>query len=110
MLVLYIKCLYVCIEQKYSNTKQMYYKMEQETIPKNDYAFIDAYNELSRKNQKKLREKLISELNIKRGSFYYRAKGVVPTHPEFLIIKQTFADYGIDKVFGYERKADTPTT
>lgn len=83
--------------------------MEQETIPKNDYAFMDAYNELNRKNQRELRKKLITELHIKRGSFYYRAKGVVPTHPEFLVIKQAFADYGIDKVFDYERKADSPT-
>lgn len=87
----------------------MYYKMKQETIPKNGYEFTEAYNELSRANQRLLRERLITELDIKRGSFYNRLKGVIPSHPEFLIIKQAFAEYGIEKVFAYERDSDSTT-
>lgn len=84
--------------------------MKQETIPRNGYGFKRAYNELSRANQKLLREKLIIELHIKRCSFYYRMKGVIPSHPEFLIIKHAFGGYGIEKVFDYERDSDTETT
>lgn len=84
--------------------------MEYETIPKNGYKFTEAYNELSRTNQRLLRSRLITALRIGRCSFYNRMKGVTPTHPEFLIIKQVFAEYGIVKVFEYEREADIQTT
>lgn len=83
--------------------------MKQETIPKNGYEFTEAYNELSRANQRLLRERLVTELNIKIGSFYHRMKGVIPSHPEFLIIKQAFAEYGVEKVFAYERDIDSTT-
>lgn len=110
MLVYYNKCLYVCTEQINSNSEQMYYKMANETIPKNGYNFKDAYDELSRKNQRILREKLCNELHINRCSFYYRVRGVIPTYPEYLLIKQAFAEAGIEKVFKYEREADIPAT
>lgn len=84
--------------------------MKQKPIPKNGYEFTEAYNELSRANQRLLRDKIINELKIRRGSFYNRMKGVVPSHPEFLIIKQVFAELGIQNVYAYERQTDEKGT
>lgn len=99
--------MYVCIEQNSINIKQMYYKMKQETIPKSGYNFTEAYNALSRANQRLLRDKITEKLKIGRCSFYNRMKGVVPAYPDFLIIKDAFSEFGINKVFSYENETES---
>lgn len=77
--------------------------MEQKPIPKNGYAFRVSYDELSRANQRLLREEIMARLRIKRETFYLRMKGIIPLQPDFLIIKEIFERYNIKKVFDYER-------
>lgn len=76
---------------------------KQKTIPKNEYAFREAYDCLPRKKQQVLRNNLSMRLGISRESFYCRMKGIIPLYPEFLIIKEEFQKMGIEKVFAYER-------
>lgn len=76
---------------------------KQKTIPKNEYAFREAYDCLPRKKQQLLRSNLSMRLGISRESFYSRMKGIIPLYPEFLIIKEEFQKMGIEKVFAYER-------
>lgn len=80
--------------------------MKQKTIPKNGYAFRKAYDSLPRHEQKELRNSLIVKLGINRVTFYNRMKGVIPTHPEYLIIKEVFEQFGINNAFENERSAD----
>lgn len=82
----------------------MYRIMKQKTIPKKGYSFREAYDALSRADQRILRNNLMERLEIERCTFYHRMKGVEPTHVEYEIIKEVFREFGIDLVFAYERE------
>ena len=77
---------------------------KQKTIPKKGYAFRKAYDNLSRSEQRTLRNSLMKRLQIERCTFYHRMKGVEPTHREHEIIKDEFKKLGIEIVFEYERE------
>lgn len=81
--------------------------MKQETIPKKSYGFRVAYDSLPRVAQKEVRDGIMIRLVISRGAFYHRMKGVIPSHPEFIIIKEEFEKYHILNVFDYERIDET---
>lgn len=81
----------------------MYHIMKQKTIPKKGYSFRKAYDNLSRADQRILRNKLMKKLQIERCTFYNRMKGVEPSHAEHEIIKTVFREFGIEIVFEYER-------
>lgn len=81
----------------------MYVIMKQKSITKNGYSFRAAYDSLGRDKQRYVLSEICKVLEINRFSFYHRMKGVIPSHPDYLSIKEIFKSCGIDKVFDYER-------
>lgn len=82
----------------------MYMENVKNTIAKMNYSFKAAYALLSREEQKKVREDIMTRLKLKsRTSFQTKKAGSTYLHAwEADIIRDIFKQYGKDKVFDYE--------
>lgn len=71
---------------------------------KTNFSFRKGWNQLTVEQSRKVRDKIISALNLKyRTSFYYRLNGnCEPTVSEAKAIEKIFKSYGIKDIWGNE--------
>lgn len=83
---------------------QMYMENVKNTIAKMNYSFKAAYALLSRDDQKKVREDIMTRLKLRsRTSFQTKKSGSTYLYTwEADIIREIFNKYGLNKVFDYE--------